>query len=109
MRMFREFSSKPAPVADVRGYLGIHRVQGGWVCREWAPDAEKLYLAGEFNGWNREEHPMLPLGNGCWVVYLPGEDTLWEGCRVTTVMESALVKEPKSVHWCVETSREEII
>ena len=79
-------------------YLGLHRVKDGWVCREWAPEAVQVYFTGEFNGWDREQHPMMPLGNGCWVVYLHGGDTLWEGCRVATLAEGP---KPRRVEWHV--------
>lgn len=69
-------------------YFGFHRVSGGWVFREWAPDARQIFLTGEFNGWDLESHPMLPVGNGSWVLYLPGEKSLWEDCRVKTVIET---------------------
>ena len=36
-------------------YYGLHRNgQGNWVFREWAPNATKIYLIGEFNNWEAE-------------------------------------------------------
>ena len=67
---------------QISGYMGFHRVYGGWVYREWAPDAKQVVLAGDFNDWNWESHPMLSLGEGKWVLFLPGENPLWEGCEV---------------------------
>ena len=32
-------------------YFGLHRDSGGWVLREWAPNAEQIFLVGDFNGW----------------------------------------------------------
>lgn len=72
-----------------RDYFGIHHVAGGWVCREWAPDARQVYLTGDFNGWNPESHPMMKLRGGIWLLCLPGENALWEGCRVRTLVDSA--------------------
>ena len=71
-----------------REYFGLHAVKDGWIYREWAPGADRLYFTGAFNGWNRSADPMLPLGNGCWVLYLPGKNTLWEGCKVKTIVEA---------------------
>lgn len=68
--------------AKKRDYYGFHRVNGGWVFRKWAPGAQEIFLAGEFNGWDWESHPMLNLGNGNWVLFIQGEDALWEGCKV---------------------------
>lgn len=40
------------------GYLwyGLHKnARGGWVLREWAPNATAIYLIGEFNDWKEDE------------------------------------------------------
>lgn len=54
-----------------------------------APDAQKVALVGDFNGWSEKKHPMKPSGDGVWtktVVLLPGTyeyrfyvDDSWEG------------------------------
>ena len=31
--------------ANGHEYFGFHRVNGGWVYREWAPSADGMYLA----------------------------------------------------------------
>ena len=39
----------------------------------WAPDAERISVVGDFNGWNPDSHPMTPRGNsGVWEAFLPG-------------------------------------
>lgn len=63
-------------------YYGFHRTQDGWVYREWAPGADALHLIGDFNGWNRESHPLTRLENGAWEIQLPGNDALRHGQRV---------------------------
>jgi len=78
--------------ANAHHYYGIHRVPGGWVYREWAPGAHQLYLTGDFNGWNQTAHPMKSLGNGDWELQLPGENALWEGCKVKTVVDANLTR-----------------
>ena len=50
--------------ANAHEYLGIHHVDGGWIYREWAPNAHQLYLTGEFNDWHWLDHPMKRLDNG---------------------------------------------
>ena len=30
--------------ANAHEYYGFHRIEGGWVYREWAPKAEKMYF-----------------------------------------------------------------
>jgi len=34
-------------------YFGLHKVDGSWVIREWAPNAKNIYLVGDFNGWKK--------------------------------------------------------
>ncbi len=39
----------------------------------WAPNAERVSLIGEFNGWNRTSHPLNAKGQtGIWETFLPG-------------------------------------
>ncbi len=78
--------------ANAHEYFGFHRVDGGWIYREWAPGAYKLYLEGDFNNWNQISHPMNPIGNGVWELYLEGENALWEGCKVKTVVDANLTR-----------------
>jgi 1,4-alpha-glucan branching enzyme len=39
----------------------------------WAPDAEQVYVMGDFNGWNKSSHPLRPCeSSGIWVGFVPG-------------------------------------
>src|SRR5260370_42233046 len=39
----------------------------------WAPDAERVTIIGDFNGWNKTSHPLQPRGNsGIWKVFITG-------------------------------------
>ena len=78
--------------ANAHNYYGFHRTATGWVYREWAPSAYQLYLEGEFNGWNQTSHPMSRIGNGNWELYLEGQDALWEGCKVKTVVDANMTR-----------------
>ena len=69
-------------------YYGFHHVDGGWYYREWAPAADQLYLEGEFNAWNPTSHPLTRLDDENWEIFLPGDDALWHGCKVKTVVEN---------------------
>ncbi|KAK5095265.1 alpha-1,4-glucan branching enzyme [Lithohypha guttulata] len=42
--------------------------------REWAPNATQAYLTGDFNGWNRDSHPMTKNAYGVWELVLPARD-----------------------------------
>ena len=78
--------------ANAHDYYGFHHVKGGWYYREWAPNAYQLYLEGEFNNWNKTSHPLTSLGNGDWELYLEGDDALWDGCKVKTVVDANLTR-----------------
>ena len=101
--------------ANAHEYFGIHHVEGGWVYREWAPNAHQLYLTGDFNNWNQTEYPMKRLENGIWELFLEGEKTLWEGCKVKTIVDANMtrtehiplyarrvVQDKETVTWCAE-------
>ncbi|MBQ4367580.1 MAG: 1,4-alpha-glucan-branching enzyme, partial [Muribaculaceae bacterium] len=59
--------------ANAHHYYGLHRTdEGGWVLREWAPNATEIYVIGQFNDW-RECAPyrMNRLADGNWELVLP--------------------------------------
>lgn len=61
---------------------GIHRTPDGhWMVREWLPKARAVFLTGDFNGWDRESHPLAPARGGVWQLRLP-PGTLAHGQRV---------------------------
>uniref|UniRef100_A0A7C3ZC96 1,4-alpha-glucan branching enzyme GlgB n=1 Tax=Desulfobacca acetoxidans TaxID=60893 RepID=A0A7C3ZC96_9BACT len=39
----------------------------------WAPDAEKVFVIGDFNNWDKASHPLAPRGqSGIWDGFIPG-------------------------------------
>ncbi|HJX71487.1 MAG TPA: alpha-amylase family glycosyl hydrolase, partial [Bacteroidales bacterium] len=53
-------------------YFGLHRTSDGWIFREWAPNATKIYLVGDFNEWKEQENYRLSRkDNGQWEINLP--------------------------------------
>lgn len=54
-------------------YYGLHKdADGSWVFREWAPNASRIYLIGEFNNWRRTAaYSLHPIGGGNWEIRLP--------------------------------------
>lgn len=53
--------------ANAHQWYGFHKVSGGFVYREWAPGADNVYLAGDFNGWDKTAHPLTRKSGGNWV------------------------------------------
>ncbi len=48
-------------------FFGAHRTGSKLIFREWAPNAEKIYLSGDFSGWqDREEFLFSRSDNGGW-------------------------------------------
>jgi 1,4-alpha-glucan branching enzyme len=57
--------------------LGAHpmNVDGvdGTCFAVWAPNAEQVFVIGDFNGWNKGSHPLRPKGSsGIWGGFIPG-------------------------------------
>ena len=57
-------------------YFGLHRTKnGGWVLREWAPNAKDIYIIGDFSEWKElEKYRFKNIGNGVWEVKLKKDD-----------------------------------
>ena len=75
-----------AEYANGHHYFGFHRCNDGWYYREWAPAAEAMYLTGDFCDWDRHAHPMTPLENGVFELFLPGKDALKNGQHVCVIV-----------------------
>ncbi len=58
---------------DAYQYFGINydAKARGWWYREWAPNASRLSLMGDFNNWDREAHVMEKSADGIWEIFLP--------------------------------------
>ena len=52
--------------------LGAHHDGGDTIFRVWAPNAAKIAVIGDFNGWNPEAHPMHPSESGVWETTIAG-------------------------------------
>ncbi len=66
-------SRKLSDFANGHAYFGLHRTANGWVFREWAPNATKIYLIGTFNNWTEDEKYALKLisqESGVWELQL---------------------------------------
>lgn len=53
-------------------HFGLHKTDDGWVFREWAPNATRIYLVGDFSDWKELiEFELKPAGNGQWATQIP--------------------------------------
>jgi len=67
-------------------YFGINKTGDGWVYREWAPEADAVFLTGEFNNWDTYGNPLKKLKNGVFELTLEGKDALKVGQKIETVI-----------------------
>jgi 1,4-alpha-glucan branching enzyme len=55
-------------------YYGFHKNEEKWTFREWAPNATKIFLIGDFNEWKESESFALhQLDHGNWEIILPSD------------------------------------
>ena len=63
LRLYEKLGAHPG---EVDGAQGAHFAV-------WAPDAEAVFVVGDFNGWNRGSHPLFPNNSsGIWEGFIPG-------------------------------------
>lgn len=104
-----------ADFANGHHYFGFHRTPDGWVYREWAPAADKMYLTGDFNNWDLSEYPMKRLHSGVFEIELAGHDALKPGQKVQVIIihngqvlrriplyATRVVQDPDTLMWCAE-------
>ena len=96
-------------------YFGFHKTDNGYVYREWAPAAEKMYITGDFNNWNIDSHQMNNLGDGIFEIEIVGKDTLKPGQKVQAIIHhngeilrriptyaTRVVQDNVTYLWCAE-------
>lgn len=61
---------------EAYNFLGAHRTTSLGVAgirfAVWAPNAEAVYLVGDFNEWDTRRTPMRPRAGGIWEIFIPG-------------------------------------
>ncbi|RJQ19387.1 MAG: 1,4-alpha-glucan branching protein GlgB [Nitrospiraceae bacterium] len=64
---FRLYGKLGAHLMDVGGITGVH-------FSVWAPNAERVSVTGDFNGWDRGSHQLMPRwdGSGIWEGFIEG-------------------------------------
>lgn len=60
--------------ASAHEYFGLHPFQNGWMFRERAPGASRIFLVGESNGWQeRSDFELQRISSDTWELLLPKE------------------------------------
>jgi 1,4-alpha-glucan branching enzyme len=60
------FDKLGAHVREINGVSGVSFAV-------WAPNAQRVSVVGDFNGWDGRYHPMRTLGaSGIWEIFIPG-------------------------------------
>src|SRR4030043_772206 len=71
-KLYEKFGSQVTNVDGTKGTLFT----------VWAPNAEKVSVIGDFNGWNKESHPLSVRwdGSGIWECFIPhvGKGTVYK-------------------------------
>ncbi|PWT82252.1 MAG: 1,4-alpha-glucan branching protein [Blastocatellia bacterium] len=55
-----------------RPFIGATPYDAGVTFRVWAPFARSVAVAGDFNGWSANAHPLFSENNGYWSTDVPG-------------------------------------
>lgn len=74
--------------ANAHHYYGFHKVKNGWIYREWAPNADGLYLIGDFNNWDRHAHPLTKINDEDWEIFIKGIRTIPHGSRIKVLVDA---------------------
>jgi 1,4-alpha-glucan branching enzyme len=63
---FRLYDKLGAHLREIDGVRGAHFAV-------WAPNAERVSVIGDFNGWDKDSHQMAARGvSGIWELFVPG-------------------------------------
>lgn len=93
MELIRKDFDSIIQFADGYKYFGINydRKRKGWTYREWAPQANALYLVGDFNDWQQFTHPMTRNEYGTWEIFLEEKiykDKFIHGSKIKVLVDS---------------------
>ena len=82
MRRMEDITRRAGSIVDyANGYMyyGWQRDEelSGWWFREWLPEAQDVYLFGDFNSWQRTQLRLDKGENGVWSAFFP--DAMYAG------------------------------
>lgn len=111
---------KPPPPlwSSKRPGMGATLYNGGVTFRVWAPNATRVFVAGDFNGWNMGANELGNEFNGNfsgdiagahrwqkykYVIHSKWGETLWKtdprSARVTNSIGESVIHDPGAYHW----------
>lgn len=70
-----------------QSYLGVHRTSEGYVFRTWAPGAKEIYVAGDFNSWQKISPMSRITDMGIWECVISTADS-FEGMKYKFIVIS---------------------
>ena len=84
-------------------YFGLHFEDNQWIFREWAPNANAIFLIGDKTGWQEKDaFALKSLEDGIWEINLTA-DTLDHGdltaCASTGPAAAAIASRPMPDAW----------
>ncbi|MFC4652876.1 alpha-amylase family glycosyl hydrolase [Lactococcus nasutitermitis] len=83
-------------------YFGFQQEKNNWTFREWAPNAERAYLVGDFNGWNHDGYEMKASYGGVWELVTPGLLPVGSKVKVELVVNgSSVFRVPSYIMYAV--------
>ena len=74
--------------ANAHNYYGFHKTKTGWVYREWAPNADGLYLIGDFNNWDKHSHPLTKINDQDWEITIDKIRTIPHKSRLKVLVDA---------------------
>lgn len=63
--LYEAWRSLGAHLAELDGVAGVRFAV-------WAPNAQNVCVAGDFNSWDARRHPMRLRNSGIWEIFIPG-------------------------------------
>ena len=87
-------------------FMGVHKAvlneKECMVCRVWAPNAEEVSVAGNFNAWEPGMYPMEKISDGVWECILPFVMQQYEAykfCVVSAGGKQTFKSDPYAYHF----------
>jgi len=96
-------SGSLAEFANGYKYFGFHQEADAWTYREWAPNAETVYLIGDFNDWDGIHHEMSRLEGGVWELRVSGKMPLGSRVKAQLIVNGqSLYRVPTYMNYVVQ-------